>query len=91
MGAEEGNPKRGASEAKAPQGAVFFWLLFFCARKKKVTRREAKTCPEGKNMPGRMAHKDISQLKNPARRAKKPGPQAQREQPSFMGDGNSGG
>jgi len=49
-GAEEESPKRVASEAKAPQGAVFFWLLFFCARKKKVTRREAKTCPEGKKV-----------------------------------------
>ena len=48
---------------RAPQGAVFFWLLFFCARKKKVTRREAKTCPEGKKSAGRMAHKDISQLR----------------------------
>jgi len=44
---------------RAPQGAVFFWLLFFCARKKKVTRREAKTCPEGKKSSGRMALKNF--------------------------------
>jgi len=44
---------------RAPQGAVFFWLLFFCARKKKVTRREAKTCPVGQKSSGRMALKNI--------------------------------
>jgi len=55
---------------RAPQGAVFFWLLFFCARKKKVTRREAKTCPEGERSRAAWPLKTFS-VKQPAWRAKK--------------------
>ncbi|MCL2178532.1 MAG: hypothetical protein FWB81_03850, partial [Cystobacterineae bacterium] len=45
---------------------------------------QRKQRPEGKNMPGRMAHKDISQLRGP-------GPQAQkhivmRQQPRPKGE-----
>ena len=57
MGAEEGSPKRGASEAKAPQGH----------------RRE----PFLRNFLG---EQKVPRRRQNARRAEKPGPQAQREQ-----------
>ncbi|MCL2313965.1 MAG: hypothetical protein FWC28_01760, partial [Proteobacteria bacterium] len=58
--------------------------------RKRGPQAQREQRPEGKNMPGRMAHKDISQLRkaraagpeeNNAWRAKEAGPQAQEKTP----------
>jgi len=107
MGAAEGSPKRGASEAKGPagppEGAVFEELFGRAkssppeaecpegrkaraagqekttpeGRKEMLSKKpgpqaQEKTTPGGQKKPGRMALKDISQLRGP-------GPQAQKK------------
>ena len=88
MGAAEESPKRVASEAKGPagppEGAVFEELF----GRAKSSPPEAK-CPEGKKAraagpkrttPGGQKSPGRRPKENNARRAKKRGPQAQREQ-----------